>query len=646
MVATRKTTTALVEGGTTSSRLDTPKRSTTKTTKTNKVTKPKKSTITGPGRKLGTTPEPERTKTTTVSSSSRKEKPPSSKTKGEQSRSVHWKNAVEMAESLKSTEREKLDMNTFPVLVHKNLPDPKYDFRGKEAGSRYWSRQVFGVQETKTKSPLEQAQDEVKQWEKILIENKMYLPQAVPHVEKMLERAEGKLEEVKKDKKAKVKKSPSEVAKEAIDARLKVLHHAVKAVGNPEGRKNIKCAIEAYQSGEIEYSKQYTLIWAGKIVDRADTYGDFVRDRHERLDRYEKEYGAHWLWWEPPLDVQPEARPKAMRSLEIERTQAPNTFGLYYINLGFKRLEGWVTRFAVSNRDPRLQMETPAAVTAATRPSTTANTSLPSIPLSGSWTQEETDRLTALFGDNRQQVYVDGNGPRLTFTTLLDSGATFPFLNYEDMMALGIDIFMDCPQSYAEVETSNGLANRPLYELMVEVLDNYGNSLTGILPRHPGSGHYIGGVTPVYVPDTFAKKPLIPSELPYVTRLSGILPFLAPYITSVPAKNLLIMGEDRCDVTGLHRFPPCSRWVTGYPDAPEDRSSWLQYDNPKITFSHRNDDIRDEDIADGVTLYKMYPGTSREEIFYKIDTRQAWIDELNNSAVGNLNPDPTASMTG
>jgi hypothetical protein len=65
-------------------------------------------------------------------------------------------------------------------------------------------------------------------------------------------------------------------------------------------------------------------MYAGQVVDTAATYGEFVRDRQERLDRYALAHGPHWLWWEPPLNMHPEAQPKAMGSVAlIEMTTSP-----------------------------------------------------------------------------------------------------------------------------------------------------------------------------------------------------------------------------------------------------------------------------------------------------------------------------------
>lgn len=118
-----------------------------------------------------------------------------------------------------------------------------------------------------------------------------------------------------------------------MTSRIDTLLKGLESSRNVEEKKNIQGAIDAYRSGQIGYSKQYTLIWAGKVVDVADTYAEFAVGRKERLDRYEKEHGAHWLWFESPLWVHPESQAKAMRSTAVERVASSTEFGLYYINL-------------------------------------------------------------------------------------------------------------------------------------------------------------------------------------------------------------------------------------------------------------------------------------------------------------------------
>lgn len=77
----------------------------------------------------------------------------------------------------------------------------------------------------------------------------------------------------------------------AIKARLEVLQWALDTSKFKPEEANIRCVIEGYKSGAITYSTKYSLIWAGKIVDKASHYNEFTKDRSARLDRYFEAYG-------------------------------------------------------------------------------------------------------------------------------------------------------------------------------------------------------------------------------------------------------------------------------------------------------------------------------------------------------------------
>ncbi len=83
----------------------------------------------------------------------------------------------------------------------------------------------------------------------------------------------------------------------AIKARLEVLQWALDTSKFEPEAANIRCVMEGYKSGAITYSKHYTLVWAGKIVDTAFHYNDFTRDRAARLDRYFETYGPGWFFF-------------------------------------------------------------------------------------------------------------------------------------------------------------------------------------------------------------------------------------------------------------------------------------------------------------------------------------------------------------
>jgi hypothetical protein len=87
-----------------------------------------------------------------------------------------------------------------------------------------------------------------------------------------------------------IRPDPGEVA---IAERLEVLQWALdQSKFEPEG-ENIRAAIAAYESGAIGFTQHFTLIYAGQVVDHAPTYGSFVNDRLERLDRYAAALGMY-----------------------------------------------------------------------------------------------------------------------------------------------------------------------------------------------------------------------------------------------------------------------------------------------------------------------------------------------------------------
>lgn len=120
--------------------------------------------------------------------------------------------------------------------------------------------------------------------------------------------------------------------------RIKVLQQTLDTAEFEPERVNIKGAIAAYESEKIVYSKQYTLIWGGRVVDRADSYGEFTVDRLTRLDRYAEKYGPDWLWWESPLWLEPSQRIIAHGSQILNRDVNPTGFGHFHINQVGSRL--------------------------------------------------------------------------------------------------------------------------------------------------------------------------------------------------------------------------------------------------------------------------------------------------------------------
>jgi len=340
--------------------------------------------------------------------------------------------------------------------------------------------------------------------------------------------------------------------------------------------------MEGYMTGAINYSTEFTLVWAAKIVGKASHYNDFTADRNAILDRYLETYGPGWFFYEAPLKINPDGKPRLGGSVGLQRGNGNFALQLYNINQGFWKQSGFVSRLSRETLGPT-QMR---------------------------------DGGPQFIRDEQGRVDCGSPGPKLTFRSLLDSGATYPTLHAEDLIALGIDIFWYPAQSVQTMTTANGSINSRLYELFVCVLDEQGRQLVD--PKDavwPYSHKYLGGLCPVAastIPMQYDENGL---ERPF--RLSGILPFLACYISSTPGRNTLFLGEDRNDVLGTHRMPGQKKWVIQMPPLQLASSIPFEaYGNPHVMFSHRGGQIVDIDRRDkkhASTLIFM-PGTAEEEV--------------------------------
>lgn len=364
----------------------------------------------------------------------------------------------------------------------------------------------------------------------------------------------------------------------AIEERLKALRWTLenKTKFDPEA-ENIRGAIAAYESGAIKYSDHFTILYAGKVVDTAPNYGAFVVDRQERLDRYAEAHGPHWIWYEPPLNVEPENRPQMFGSLALHRIPSYTNLGAWHITQGFWKRAGWVMRMAASFGAPPSQME----------PNFLRNTD-------GS-------------------VFCQTNGPKQAFRSVLDSGATFPSLYKDDFQKLMIDEQNYAAQSVEVLSTANGIVYARLFELFVCVLDEQQRQLVDENHcAHPYHAKHLGGLCPVVEAQGYVSYD--PEGREVSTRLSGLLPFVACYVSSAPTRNTLFLGEDRKDVLGSHRLPGGRKWDIHLPMGPPPGSDDLaqRYGDPKTTFSHRDGKIVDQDdptmdFAATVTFMKGTP---------------------------------------
>ncbi|KAK0751490.1 hypothetical protein B0T18DRAFT_457249 [Schizothecium vesticola] len=249
----------------------------------------------------------------------------------------------------------------------------------------------------------------------------------------------------------------------AIAERLQDLRDVLQDSTFPPERQNISAAITGYESGAIPFSSEhYTLIWAGRIVDRCPDYASFTHDRAERLDGYHTAHGSGWLWYEPPLTTSSAPVIRAKKGLclpNVGRTITED-MGHYTIRMSFRRRQVLTSRPA------------PSAAAAAT-PAEISNAIV-----TGPSTSE----------------------PRVFYDMLLDSGATFPCLFESDLPTLNID-----PRTYSAVcarrlATAQGTLATKTYELDVGVHGGDGSSLYGALP--PGGEAVpdrLSGILPFHV---------------------------------------------------------------------------------------------------------------------------------------------------
>ncbi|KAA6410682.1 MAG: hypothetical protein FRX48_06105 [Lasallia pustulata] len=444
----------------------------------------------------------------------------------------------------------------------------------------FWPPVAFGEYEEEGLCPIARADLRIGQWQAILDSHMANMSDlnVERHIKNQLRLARMDRESLDADPDNHVAVNQP-MREQAILDRISALETTLASARFEPERENIRGAIAAYQSGQIGYSKKFTLFWAGKLVDEAETYADFTQDRTERLDRYAAQHGPHWLWWESPLWLHPDQRVTALGCQIISRVAQPNGYGHFYIKQGFWKRSHMVHRAI----DPRDLIHLPPTAVAA-------------------------NIITTPDG----KVDCGGPGPRLIFRSMLDSGSSYPSLYEEDLWALGIYPDHYGAQSVSFVSTANGTVLRRVYEMHVEIAGNLGdvNMVNPLNPVNPGYSRYIGGLCPVNLDDTDRKTgPVFDAQGHEINqRLSGLLAFLAAYFSSTPGKNMIIFGEDRNDVVGAHKLPAARRWMVGLPQEMEDVSYWDKYGDPLITFSHRNGDIIDQDIAPGKSRLTVNPG--------------------------------------
>lgn len=167
-------------------------------------------------------------------------------------------------------------------------------------------------------------------------------------------------------------------------------------------------------------------------------------------------------------------------------------------------------------------------------------------------------------------------------------------------MQLGIDRDRYAAQTIERVLTANGFIESRSYEMCVTVLNHDNEDLVDANDAvWPNNSKYLGGLCPVLICQGHENGDVNAEGFAGAARLSGILPFLACYYTSVPTRNKIYFGEDRNDVVGVMRFPGQRRWEMGM--SSEDVAAgqnWQMYGVPEIQFTHRDGQVVDRDRTD------------------------------------------------
>ncbi|KAH6672361.1 hypothetical protein B0J14DRAFT_639424 [Halenospora varia] len=167
--------------------------------------------------------------------------------------------------------------------------------------------------------------------------------------------------------------------------------------------------------------------------------------------------------------------------------------------------------------------------------------------------------------------------------------------------------------------SSNSSAPSPPSQSSVPILDRSkspdGKSVKSSLvddkrPMIPDAPNYLGGLCPVL--EIGGEVPVDERGYEVSARLSGMLPFLAFYVSVVPGSETVWFGESRNDVLGAERMPAHQRW-DGTSVSKKGKSDDLllegvELDNPTVSFTHNNGDVMDQDSVhhDNVNIIEVH----------------------------------------
>ncbi|KAI1114512.1 hypothetical protein F5Y14DRAFT_461443 [Nemania sp. NC0429] len=359
-------------------------------------------------------------------------------------------------------------------------------------------------------SYIEQKDREIEQQKFIVQYHEEHSPHQVAHNRRILDQLIEERSQLEDNEENNMPQDQREKA-DRMSRRLELLRRTLDNSECDDERINIRAAIHGYESGQIPYSDEFTLLYAGHIVDRCPTYTSFCVDRSERLDHYFANHGPGWLWHEPPL-ADSETDALAQKGLCLDRRGAGDAYGVgsYPITLEFTIQASRVSR------------------------------------------------LPAQSGGKKKEKRLGTGDASCQVETLLDSGATFPVIIMSDLLRLNVDLSAYPAQGVMQVSTVGSKQEFKFFEMYVSVCSKQGSSLVsqGQEAVWPTERRALGGFYPVLVyPDPKGTARL-------VHRLSGMVPFDACYLSSAPGMTRLWLGEDRRDVLGTNRLPAHQRFDT------------------------------------------------------------------------------------
>ncbi|KAI0881433.1 uncharacterized protein GGS22DRAFT_181603 [Annulohypoxylon maeteangense] len=386
-----------------------------------------------------------------------------------------------------------------------------------------WETLVIGCDFGYNLSYIEEKDREIEQHRYIVKYHQEHSPDEVAHKQKVLDKLIKERSEMEDNEENNMPKNQRE-EKNRIGERLEALNWALDTCQCEAEEANIQAAIQGYHSGDIPYSDNFTLIYAGHIADVCPTYRSFCVDRKERLDRYYARFGPGWLWYEPPLSEGNDGV-LAKKGLCLKRARPPSAYdiGNYPVYQSFT-----IDRTKVSREDEKTYERMPEKERPPKNPRSTVH-----------------------------------------LKTILDSGATFPLLPVSDFQHLDIDLRWLAAQGVLKVATATEIIIRRFFEFRVSVCTEKGESIVGKGDDavYPDEERVLGGPCPVVL--DHAKK----VKGKWTDRLSGMMPFEYCYISSAPTGMEFWLGEDRRDVLGSRRMPALARYdpeTEIYVDTPKD----------------------------------------------------------------------------